>query len=201
MKRVLLTVLFVLLGLNDIIAQRDFGVWDVASQTYTNKKYNIKWDLSELGEWRVLSKEKLPQDHIFLAALVGDYASVSLQLSEEESEVESVWLGAEGFVSGFKQGIKDISHSSHKSYGQLQYRKCYFLHREALLFEMDVTINDARLGDLSPLKCLCKGYAFSKGNNIIVVKAIFPKNYQEEFGVILDQLFFGGFDYFNTEIE
>lgn len=199
MKRTFLAIILFIVGILDVAAQRDYGTWSASSQTYVNKTYHLQWDLSELGEWRVASNEILPKEHIFAAAMVDDYVSVTLQLSEEKQNVGSIWLNAEAFIKGMEQRLKGTAQSSGISYGKIKYKKCRFLLREALLFEMDATVYDARLGEFSPLKCILKGYAFSKGKEIIVAKVMFPKSYQEEYGEVMSQLFFGGFGYYDNK--
>lgn len=201
MKRFFLASLLTLVNLFSVIAQTDMGTWDTVGQTYTNRTYNLKWNLSELGEWNVASKEQMPPNHIFMAGMKEDYASVSIQVTDEGEQVGSVWNNASAFIDGFEKEIKKGNSFSGSTYGKMSHKKCHILFKEALYFEIDCRVDDARLGALSPLNLVFEGYAFSRGSQIIVIKAMFPKEYKEQFGDVMEQLFFGGLSYVNVGLE
>ncbi len=46
-------------------SQKQNFKWDAVNQVFEAPIFNLKWDLSELGDWRIANTEQLPENMIF----------------------------------------------------------------------------------------------------------------------------------------
>ena len=176
-------------------SQKSRPLWDNSKQVFESPEYNLRWDLSGLGEWKVgLS---LPSHMLFCAAL--DDISVSLLAIENEDNVP-LNEGAEEFIDGFlypflNHTLNGISHEA------IHYERYDYIFRDALKVGILANITDARLGTNEPVPFIYGCYVFEKDGMIIIPCILIPFDYVDKYGDDIVEMFFDRLSYIDASKE
>lgn len=184
---------------SSMASQKQNCKWDAVNQMFEAPIFNLKWDLSELGDWRIANTEQLPENMIFCGAL-GD-VSVSLIAIKKRGNV-SITDGAEEFINGFLSSAlaeANVFHGLDRE--TTHYEKCNFLFKDAIRFGTIENVRDARLGTDEPIPFLYGGYVFEKDGMVFIPLVLMPYRYVEEYGDSAMDLFFQRLSYINASQE
>lgn len=180
-------------------AQKQTYKWDETRQVFESPAFNIKWDLGELGDWRIADKEQLPTNMLFCGAV--DDVSVSLIAIKKKGNV-SISDGAEEFINGFlSTALAETKAFPGLNRKTTRYEKCYFMFKEAIRFGSIEKVKDARLGTGEAIPFLCGGYVFEKDDMVFIPLVLLPFSYVEEYGESAMELFFQRLSYINASKE
>lgn len=170
--------------------------WDAGKQTFYSPANNIKWDLSDFGEWRIAEKELLPDNCIFCGSIEDICLCI---LAIESPDNISVTEGADEFINGYIFGM--ISQSQIfpgiKS-GPAKYEECYYMLKKAIRFGSLLQVRDARQGTNSPVPYIYGGYVFQNNKTALIPMALIPYEYIDEYGDIAVEMFFQRLSYINA---
>lgn len=180
-------------------AQKQTYKWDEARQVFEAPSFNLKWDLSELGDWRIADKEHLPPNMFFCGAV--DDVTVSLIAIKKNGNL-SISDGADEFINGFlSTALAETRTFPGLNRGTTRYEKCHFMFKDAIRFGSIEKVNDARLGTDEAIPFLCGGYVFEKDDMVFIPLVLLPFRYVEEYGESAMELFFQRLSYINASKE
>ena len=190
-------LLFVLLSL---FCSKARCQWDGANKVFYSSKYNIKWDLSEFGDWYVVDSQKLPENMVFCASLEGDMCVVSMMVHESPAPVD-IWDDNlnKDFLKGFADGAKDVTSAFPGiKFLDLKYNKAHLLFKKALKCHMPCVVNDIRINDGKLTSFLYYGYIYCLGKSVITSAVVLPLDYVVEYGFEAADMFFKTIDYIDA---
>lgn len=179
--------------------QKQTYKWDGARKVFESPTYNIKWDLSELGDWRIADKEQLPANMLFCGAVDDiSVAIVTIEKTENLSEIQNVNEFIKGFITSTFNLSKVFPGINHKT---IQAEKCHYMFRDAIRFGAIEYVSDARLRTDEAVPFLYGGYLFENGNRIFMPLVCMPLRYVEEYGDDAMEMFFERLSYINASKE
>ncbi len=180
-------------------AQKQVYKWDEDKQTFEAPAFNLKWDLSEFGDWRIADKEQLPSNMLFCGAV--ENICVALMAVKNPGNV-SINDGAEEFINGFlSTAIQESKVFPGLKRGATRYEKCHYLFKDAIRFGAIEMVKDARQGTGKPVKFLYGGYVFEKDGMVFMPLVLLPFDLVETYGDSAMELFFQRFSYINASKE
>lgn len=184
-------------------AQKPIAHWDEKTDVFTSQRYNLRWDLQDLGGWRIAEEHRLPKNMIFCAASKEDIISIAISVFDAPSNAEElIKSNDKDFVNGLIDSslrIKEVFPGIISK--QFISDSCKFLFKDAIRFGTMIYVQDSRLGTDEETPFLFGGYAFINKNKLIVPLIILPYSWVEEYGDEAINMFFERFSYINASNE
>ena len=197
--KVFVSILLLCSCLSSLCAQNTPNRWNKTRQTFEMPAYNLKWDLSEISEWRVADSNVLPDNMLFCGA--AEDVVVSLIAIKKEGNT-SIADGAEDFINGFlSTALAETKIFPGLNRGTTSYKKCHFMFKDAIRFKAIEKVKDARLGTDKAVKFVYGGYVFEKDGMVFIPTVLLPFQYIEDYGDAVMELFFQKLSYINASKE
>lgn len=164
---------------------RGRGYWVETTSTYIDINRNIQWELDNIDNWRVAEEYRLPDTGLFCAAedKFGICVMVTAISIEEGEKRNSIWNVSDEFIRGMIHSFEvQAPIFPGISYGEPIIQKVKYLFKDALRITLFTEVTDSRLLIEDSFPFAFQLYAFIKDDEVIVVTAMMPQYFLDNYG-------------------